>query len=182
MGRIIVPWDGGLAGTSQSHVFINTNGYISTFPEIDPLNQQLPSDFIHPIAFLPYWDDLVLDPTKGHTIVYEFSQGNLGTQLTIEFILGKVDTDGIYHFEAIFFEESSNSAFFRYYTTPEKGSSATVGFQNLPAGRSAQASYNQADNILDGEAIFLSLDQSDSFLFFGFDSTECGIGQAVSFP
>ncbi|KAJ4108701.1 hypothetical protein NW768_012178 [Fusarium equiseti] len=176
---IVLPWgQAGLAGTGENTVFINTNGYITLDAgNTNPQNQNLPTGFLVNRAFLPYWDDLVLDPSQGHTIVYEIFEGRFGVELVVEFILGKADSPGIYHFEANFLRDSSAALRFQYYTTPEKGSSATAGFQNLLTGRYAQISSNQANVLLDGASITLSTDQTNGFVANTFDNTECGKGQ-----
>ncbi|KAM0499196.1 hypothetical protein ACHAP8_005909 [Fusarium lateritium] len=161
VGSIILPWGAnGLVGTGQNQVFISTNGVIM-------VNR----------ALLPYWDGLYLDQSKGHTIVYEIFEGKFGVELVIEFILGKFNSPGIYHFEANFIKDGNDGIRFQYYTTPEKGSSATVGFQNLLTGRSAQVSFNAANVIVDGTAVEIVTSQTNLFFAYTFDNTECGKGQ-----
>ncbi|KAJ4248139.1 hypothetical protein NW762_012909 [Fusarium torreyae] len=176
---IELPWgQAGLAGTGQNTVFINTNGYITLDAgNTNPDNSELPTSFLVNRAFLPYWDDLVLDPSKGHTIVYEIFDGRFGVELVVEFILGKADNPDIYHFEANFLRDEPQVLRFQYYTTPDEGSSATAGFQNLLTGIYAQISYNQADILLDGASITLVTDVSNNFVTGNFDNTECGTGQ-----
>jgi hypothetical protein len=178
VASIMIPWAMGLAGTGQKTVYINTNGYITVDSGDDnPFNTGLPTPSIVDRAYLPYWDNLVLDPSKGHTIVYEIFDGISGPQLTVEFILGKPNNPGIYHFEASFLENQPQVLIFQYYTTPDKGSSATAGFQDLFTGNYCEASISQADRLLDGTTVVLATDQINSGFFTGFDNSECGKGQ-----
>ncbi|KAM0369281.1 hypothetical protein ACHAPY_010988 [Fusarium culmorum] len=148
-GVVTMPWgDNGLLNTGENTIFITTNGVITVdAPNTGYENVPLTTSSQVNRAFLPCWDELYLDRSKGHTIVYEIFEGRFGVELVVEFILGKFDSPGIYHFEANFLRDSGDQMRFQYYTTPEKGSSATVGFQNLLTGRYAQVSYNQADVI-----------------------------------
>ncbi|CAG7563251.1 unnamed protein product [Fusarium equiseti] len=172
---IAIPWDLGLAGTGENVVYINTNGYITVDSGDDnPFDTGLPSLSIPNRAYLPYWDALVLDPSKGHTIVYERFDGISGPQLTVEYILGKPSRPGIYHFEASFLELQPQLLRFRYYTTPDKGSSATAGFQDLFTGDYAEVSVTQTDRLLDGATVNLRTGEVDNFSISGFDNTECG--------
>ena len=77
----------------------------------------------------------------------------------------------------VFLRDQPYSLRYQYYTTPEKGSSATAGFQNLLTGRDAQVSYNQENVLVDGASIILATDQSDTVVPVTFDNTECGKGQ-----
>ncbi|KAH7193956.1 uncharacterized protein B0J16DRAFT_317604 [Fusarium flagelliforme] len=172
---ITIPWDLGLAGTEENVVYINTNGYITLGSgDSNPFNRGLPSNSIPDRAYLPYWDSLILDPSQGHTIVYEIFDGIFGPQLTVEFILGKPSRTGIYHFEASFFENEPQLLRFRYYTTPDKGSSATAGFQDVLAGNYAEVSVTRADRLLDGVSVIVATNQIGIFSLSSFDNTECG--------
>ncbi|KAM0392225.1 hypothetical protein ACHAPZ_011099 [Fusarium culmorum] len=136
-GVVTLPWgDNGLLNTGENTIFITTNGVITVdAPNTGYENVPLTTSSQVNRAFLPCWDELYLDRSKGHTIVYEIFEGRFGVELVVEFILGKFDSPGIYHFEANFLRDSGDQMRFQYYTTPEKGSSATVGFQNLLTGR-----------------------------------------------
>lgn len=176
---ITIPWiDDGIANTGQKTLYISTNGVITvdtgnTNPDNDPLT----TDFQADRAFLPYWDELYLDRNKGHTIVYEIFESQYGVELVIEFILGKLDSPGIYHFEANFFQDYDDAIRLQYYTTPEKGSSATIGFQDILSDHYAQVSYNQANVIVDGSSVVIVTGYTNNFGIGSFDNTECGKDQ-----
>ncbi|CAG1984229.1 unnamed protein product [Fusarium graminearum] len=176
---ITIPWiDDGIAKTGQKKLYISTNGVITVDTgNNNPDNDFLTTDYQANRAFLPYWDELYLDRNKGHTIVYEILESQFGVELVIEFILGKFDSPGIYHFEANFFQDYNDAVRFQYYTTPEKGSSATIGFQDLLSDHYAQVSYNQANVIADGSSVTISTRYTNNFVILPFDNTECGKDQ-----
>ncbi|CEI70680.1 hypothetical protein FVEN_g834 [Fusarium venenatum] len=77
----------------------------------------------------------------------------------------------------VFNDNSNHGIRFQYYTTPEEGSSETIGFQNLLTGRSAQVSFNAANVVVDGTAVEIVTSQTNLFFAYSFDNTECGKGQ-----
>ncbi|KAF5227717.1 hypothetical protein FAUST_11595 [Fusarium austroamericanum] len=176
---ITIPWiDEGIAKTGQKKLYISTNGVITVDTgNNNPDNDFLTTDYQANRAFLPYWDELYLDRNKGHNIVYEIFESQFGVELVIEFILGKFDSPGIYHFEANFFQDYNDAVRFQYYTTPEKGSSATIGFQDLLSDHYAQVSYNQANVIADGSSVTIPTRYTNNFVILPFDNTECGKDQ-----
>lgn len=110
-------------------------------------NDALPSDNLPAIAFAPYWDDLYLSRSRGHTIVYEVFNGQFDNEVTFEFLVGRFIDNGLFHFEVSSLESEPNSVRFQYYSTPEKGSRATVGIQNRNTGKFILVEYNEADSI-----------------------------------
>ncbi|KAI6764084.1 hypothetical protein HG530_007873 [Fusarium avenaceum] len=171
-GAVVLPFAVGGSTT----VYVSTNGVISVGDGADEFNNDgLPSNNLPAIAFAPYWDDLYLSRSRGHTIVYEVFNGIFGNEVTFEFLLGRFIDNGLFHFEVNFLESEPNSVRFQYYTTPEKGSSATVGIQNRNTGRFILVEYNEADSIADGAAIIMS-SQSGIKFEVPFDNTERGKG------
>jgi hypothetical protein len=156
-------------------VYISTNGVISVGAGTESFNNDdgLPTNELPPIAFAPYWDDLFLDRSRGDTIVYEVFNGKFGNEVTFEFLLGRAGSSDLFHFEANFLESPQDSVRFQYYTTPEKGSSATVGIQNLNTGNTILVESNQANSIMDGASIIM-VPSTESHVDLTFDNTECG--------
>ncbi|KAG5657954.1 hypothetical protein KAF25_006905 [Fusarium avenaceum] len=140
-------------------VYVSTNGVVSVGAGTDEFNNDaLPSENLPAIAFAPYWDDLYLSRSRGHTIVYEVFNGQFGNEVTFEFLIGRFIDNGLFHFEVSFLESQPNAVRFQYYTTPEKGSSATVGIQNRNTGKFILVEYNEANSIADGAAVIMSSD------------------------
>jgi hypothetical protein len=168
---IVLPFPVG----GDTTVYISPNGVISVGAGTESFNNDdgLPSNELPPIAYVPYWDDLYLDRSRGDTIVYEVFNGIFGNQVTFEFLLGRAATSGPFHFEASFLENQPDGIRFQYYTTPEKGSSATVGIQNRNTGKFILVESNQADSITDGASIIMDA-QNENQVVITFDNTECG--------
>ncbi|CEI70713.1 hypothetical protein FVEN_g803 [Fusarium venenatum] len=139
-------------------------------------NEPLKSSIIPPWSLLPYWDDFYLDRTKDHTIVYEVFQGLYGRQVNFEWVIGKRNEEGIFHFEAILFEDYPDDMEFHYYTIPDSGGSATVGWQKpINSGSFVQYSFDEAGKVTAG--LKLNLHTSHRQVWpSGFDNTECGKG------
>jgi hypothetical protein len=157
-------------------VYVSMNGVVSVGAGTDKFNNDaLPSENLPAIAFAPYWDDLYLSRSRGHTIVYEVFNGQFGNEVTFEFLIGRFIDNGLFHFEVSFLESQPNSVRFQYYTTPEKGSSATVGIQNRNTGKFILVEYNEANSIADGAAVIMSSESGDQ-IEVTFDNSECGKG------
>ncbi|KPA35605.1 hypothetical protein FLAG1_11680 [Fusarium langsethiae] len=161
-------------------IIVSVNGVLS-IPDEDgapgaPENEALKSSTLPPWSLLPYWDDLYLDRSQGHTIVYEVFEGIYGRQATFEWVVGKRNEDGIFHFEAILYEDYPDDMEFRYYTTPDSGGSTTVGYQTPVNSVSfVQFSFNQAGKI--PPALKLNLVKVHRVPWPStFHNTECGKG------
>jgi hypothetical protein len=70
-------------------------------------------------------------------------------------------------------EQFPEVVIYQYYTTPDKGSSATTGRQDINSGRFTQISYDQAGGVQDGTTVFIFPQDSGTVPF---DNTECGKG------
>ncbi|CEI41780.1 hypothetical protein FVEN_g3767 [Fusarium venenatum] len=168
---IVLPF--GIGSSGSTTIYISSNGIVSLGSGADYfINEDLPSGSIPAIAYLPYWDDMYMSRTYKNTIVYEVFEGKFGTQATIEWVVGK-GTNTIFHFDISFLQDHPNAVRFRYYTTPDKGSSATVGTQDRDSGKVIKIGYNAPNSIADGTAIILDT-QSGSHVIQTFDNTECG--------
>ncbi|RGP58963.1 peptidase s8 and s53 subtilisin kexin sedolisin [Fusarium sporotrichioides] len=173
-----LPWAPNNSGGTT--IIVSVNGVLSV-PDEDgapgaPENEALKSSTLPPWSLLPYWDDLYLDRSQGHTIVYEVFEGIYGRQATFEWVVGKRNEDGTFHFEAILYEDYPDDMEFRYYTTPDSGGSATVGYQTpVNSGSFVQFSFNQAGKI--PPALKLNLVKVHRVPWPStFDNTECGKG------
>ncbi|KAF5233114.1 hypothetical protein FAUST_8349 [Fusarium austroamericanum] len=174
--EIILPFN--VANTGATSVYVTTNGVISVGSDtggdvLSPLNEQLPTDQLSLIAICPYWDGFLPDYTRGDTIVYEVFEGQHGTQATFEWIVGK-DNDDVFHFSATLYKNHPGTFKFAYYTTPEKGSSATVGMQDRFNDEAYGYSFDEAI-IFDGSIVIFNL-YSHATELLPLDATECGKG------
>ncbi|KAL6922947.1 hypothetical protein FSST1_000221 [Fusarium sambucinum] len=169
---IVLPF--GIGPSGATTIYISSNGIVSLGSGADAyVNEDLPSNSIPNIAYLPYWDDLYLSRTHKNTIVYEVFDGKFGTEATIEWLVTKSGSSSIFHFDISFLQNQPNAVRFRYYTTPSKGSSATVGIQDQDNGKVIKIEYNTANSIADGTAIIMDT-ESGSQVMTTFDNTECG--------
>ncbi|XEU94937.1 hypothetical protein FSHL1_000221 [Fusarium sambucinum] len=169
---IVLPF--GIGPNGATTIYISTNGIVSLGSGADAyLNEDLPTESIPAIAYLPYWDDMYLSRTYKNTIVYEVFDGRFGPEATIEWIVGK-GTNAMFHFDISFLQRQPNAVRFRYYTTSSRqGASATVGTQNRDNGKVIKIEYNTPDSIADGTAIILDT-ETGSQTMTTFDNTECG--------
>ncbi|RGP70256.1 peptidase s8 and s53 subtilisin kexin sedolisin [Fusarium sporotrichioides] len=162
-----------VANSGQSTVYVSTNGVLSVGSGADAFNNEgLPSTDLPSVAICAYWDDLYLKRSRGDTIVYEVFDGQNGMQATFEWVIGRFANTGPFHFTATIYEDYPDVFRFRYYTTPEKGSSATTGAQNRDSGKTNQVSFNDAGSVQDGTSVYISI---NGITQIGpFDNTECG--------
>lgn len=175
---VTLPFSIGLAPVRGSTVHVTPNGLMSlAVPRIPTnYNRDLPDEGLPLVSILPFWDDLYFLTTLGHGLFYEVYQSTLGgREVTFEWVgYSKVD-DGPIHFSVTFYENFARRLNFKYYTTGDKGASATVGFQrNLVPGGYYKWSFNEPNAVPDGTILTL-----DSEVFFGFtqgtfDNTACG--------
>ncbi|KAG8668091.1 hypothetical protein FPOAC2_10136 [Fusarium poae] len=176
--KVTLPWaPNRSSGTS---IIVSVNGVLSIPSENGgpgaAVNEPLKSSILPPWSFLPYWDDFYLDRAKGHTVVYEVFQGLYGRQVNFEWVVGKQNEGGIFHFEATLYEDYPNDMAFQYYKMPDSGGSATVGWQKpINSGSFVQYCFNEAGKVPDGFKInFVTTDRQA--YPSSFDNTECGKG------
>ncbi|KAM0229834.1 hypothetical protein ACHAPO_009728 [Fusarium lateritium] len=176
--EISLPWAPNRS--SGTTIIVSVNGVLS-IPSTNggpgaALNEPLKSSIIPPWSFIPYWDDFYLDRTKDHTIVYEVFQGLYGRQVNFEWVIGKRNEDGIFHFEATLYEDYPDDMAFQYYTIPDSGGSATVGWQKpINSGSFVQYSFDEAGKVKGGLKLNL-VTSHQQVLPSNFDNTECGKG------
>ncbi|OBS23203.1 hypothetical protein FPOA_03757 [Fusarium poae] len=184
VANIALPFN--IAGSGQSTVYVSTNGVISLgsggYPA-EPGNRPLPTQAIPGIAVCPYWDDFILDRSRGHSVAYEVFDGQHGTQATFEWVVGRYlgppgddqNDDSLFHFTATFYQNFPQIFRFSYYTTTDKGSSATTGVQNSAIESYRQISFNAEGSVQDGTSVFINL-LTGGYETVPFDNTECGKG------
>ncbi|GKU05092.1 peptidase s8 and s53 subtilisin kexin sedolisin [Fusarium langsethiae] len=162
-----------VANSGQSTVYVSTNGVLSVGSGADAFNNEgLPSTDLPSVAICAYWDDLYLKRSRGDTVVYEVFDGQNGMQATFEWVIGRFANTGPFHFTATIYEDYPDVFRFRYYITPEKGSSATTGAQNRDSGKTNQVSFNDAGSAQDGTSVYINI---NGITEKGpFDNTECG--------
>ncbi|KAL6914993.1 hypothetical protein FSST1_012753 [Fusarium sambucinum] len=176
--EISLPWAPNRS--SGTTIIVSVNGVLSIPSDNGApgaaANEPLESFLIPPWSFIPYWDNFYLDRTKGHTIAYEVFQGLYGRQVNFEWVIGKRNEDGIFHFEATLYEDYPDDMAFQYYTIPDSGSSATVGWQKpINSGSFVQYSFDEAGKVTGG--LKLNLVTSHRQVWpSSFDNTECGKG------
>ncbi|KAK1990022.1 hypothetical protein LX36DRAFT_754401 [Colletotrichum falcatum] len=148
VATIQLPFAIGIFGAFDKTVYASSNGLLSLFtPTTAYQNKPLPDLTIPAVSVLTFFDDLQLFPNTNQIVAYQiFGSGEGNRTVTFEWnTAGYQFPDQFYHFTATFQESQPGVVVYRYYSTADEGSSATVGAQNVPAGepqRFVQYSFN----------------------------------------
>lgn len=173
---ITLPFDIGIQNVKDSTVFVSPNGLLSLFAaSTESENEDLPDPSLPRISILPFWDDLYFTDIS-HGIFYEVYPSTMGgREVTFEWLGYSRQSFGSFHFAATFYETLPNLLDFKYYTTGDKGASATIGAQRFDEGYySPKWSFNMPDAVPDGTILTLDSQQSSEFTRATFDNTACG--------
>ncbi|KAF6802243.1 peptidase s8 and s53 subtilisin kexin sedolisin [Colletotrichum musicola] len=174
---ITLPFPITVFNSSESTVFVSINGRLSLFSGTTTyVNNPLPDTSIPAVSVLAFYDDLIIVPTDGNSVAYQVFGSAGNRTVTFEWITGLFGVSGqFYHFTATFEEAAPGIINFRYYSTSDKGSSATIGAQNLLDGGQlfVQYSYNTVNAIPDRSFVRLDTTGSGTFTSGSFETTVC---------
>ncbi|RSL63415.1 hypothetical protein CEP54_005253 [Fusarium duplospermum] len=174
-----LPFEIGIQNARDSFVFVSPNGLLSLFgPSPDSDNRDLPYASLPPVSILPFWDNLYFSETW-HGVSYEVYPSTLGgREVTFEWVGYSVSVvaDDTFHFAITFYENFPNRLDFKYYTTGDKGNSATIGAQrrSVDDSYSSKWSFNKPDAVPDGTILRLDTQLPSGFTSGTFDNTACG--------
>ncbi|KAF6826620.1 peptidase s8 and s53 subtilisin kexin sedolisin [Colletotrichum plurivorum] len=174
---ITLPFPITVFNSSESTVFVSINGRLSLFSSTTTyVNNPLPDTSIPAVSVLAFYDDLIIDPIQGNSVAYQVFGSAGNRTVTFEWITGRYGVPGqFYHLTTAFEEAAPGIIDFRYYSTSDKGFSATIGAQNLLDGGQSfvQYSYNTANAVPDRSFVRLDTTGSGTFTSGSFETTIC---------
>ncbi|KAH0432026.1 peptidase s8 and s53 subtilisin kexin sedolisin [Colletotrichum camelliae] len=173
----LLPFPIGVFGSYETTVYASSNGFLSLYEGSGTYgNQPLPSSNIPPVSILPFWDDLFISPPS-QVVQYQIFGSNAGSRnVTFEWVAEHFgESNQFYHFTVTFEEAQPGIVTYRYYTTSDKGGSATVGVQNLRDGNnfSVQVGYNTLGSVPDRTFIRLDTTGAGNFTTGAFETSDC---------
>ncbi|KAI8274570.1 hypothetical protein K4K60_009548 [Colletotrichum sp. SAR11_57] len=173
----LLPFPIGVFGSYETTVYASSNGFLSLYSGSGEYsNEPLPSSEIPPVSILPYWDDLYIQ-TPSQAVQYQVFGSDAGSRnVTFEWVAVHFgEPSQFYHFTATFEEAQPGIVTYRYYTTYDKGESATVGVQNLRNGNnfSVQVGYNSLGSAPDRTFLRLDTTGAGSFTTGAFETSDC---------
>ncbi|GJC90778.1 hypothetical protein ColLi_13616 [Colletotrichum liriopes] len=172
-----LPFPIGVFGTYDTNVYVSINGRVSLNPETSRYtNSPLPDSQIPRISVLAFYDDLIIQSGTTQGVAYQVFGSNTGNRTVIfEWVAAHYEfANQFYHFTSTFEEARPGIVTFRYYTTTDKGSSATVGAQNLVGSQSfVQYSFDSPGSIQDRTFVRLDTTGTGTFTTGTFNTTEC---------
>ncbi|EQB50342.1 hypothetical protein CGLO_10211 [Colletotrichum gloeosporioides Cg-14] len=175
----LLPFPIGVFGSYETTVYASSNGFLSLYAGSTAYNNQpLPSAFsgLPDVSILPFWDDLYVQ-SPSQVVQYQIFGSNTGSRnVTFEWVTEHyAEPSQFYHFTVTFEEAQPGIVTYRYYTTYDKGESATVGVQNLRDGNnfSVQVGYNSLGSVPDRTFLRLDTTGAGTFTTGAFETTEC---------
>ncbi|KZL83020.1 peptidase s8 and s53 subtilisin kexin sedolisin [Colletotrichum incanum] len=172
-----LPFPIGVFGSFDTNVYVSINGRVSLNPETRQYtNAPLPDTQIPSISVLAFYDDLIIQPGTSQGVAYQvFGSDNGSRTVIFEWVAAHYEfANQFYHFTSTFEEALPGIVTFRYYTTRDKGSNATVGAQNLVGSQSfVQYSFNSPGSIQDRTFVRLDTTGTGTFTTGDFNTSQC---------
>ncbi|GKT43506.1 uncharacterized protein ColSpa_03687 [Colletotrichum spaethianum] len=174
---VTLPFPIGVFGSFDRTVYVSINGRVSlNYQNSNYGNPELPDASLPPISVLAYYDDLVIDPGTDQRVAYQvFGSASANRTVIFEWLAPPlIHPDYFCHFTATFEEALPGIVTFRYYTTTDKGSSATIGAQNLERNQSfVQYSFNSPGAVPDKSFVRLDTTGAGTFTTGSFNTSQC---------
>ncbi|WYZ44915.1 hypothetical protein EsH8_VIII_000231 [Colletotrichum jinshuiense] len=175
---VTLPFPIGVFGAYDTVVYVSINGRLSLYEGTgNYLNGPLPDNQIPALSMLAFYDDLIVVIDTTQAVAYQVFGSDPGNRtVTFEWVTIDYDTTSeFYHFTASFQEALPGIVEFRYYTTVNEGSSATVGAQNLLGTNNlfVQYSFNTAGNVQDKTFVRLDTTGAGTFTVGTFETENC---------
>ncbi|KAK2039647.1 hypothetical protein LZ31DRAFT_606004, partial [Colletotrichum somersetense] len=179
VATIDLPFAIGVFGAFDTTVYVSSNGLLSLFNSSSYWeNKPLPDSGIPAVSVLTYFDDLQLNPSTNQVVAYQvFGFGPGNRTVTFEWnAAGFKSPDQFYHFTATFQEGLPGIVVYRYYSTADKGGSATVGVQNILPGqiqKFVQYSFNTPGAVPDKTFVRLDTTGNGTYTTGTFSAPGC---------
>ncbi|CAF1506614.1 unnamed protein product [Adineta ricciae] len=149
MFNVTLPWPITIYNRTTNIVIVTTDGVLcldacsTIYTETN-----LPSNVFPGVTIFPYWDDLYIYSNTSQGIYYQSDGNNPNRLLTFEFYMSHYQLPReYYHFQVLFFENSSNIVQVKYFQVSDRGSTCTIGVQASSTGPFISYSYDQENSI-----------------------------------
>jgi len=128
-------------GESFNEFYVCSNGWMSFTSTLSRYtNEPLPNSYAPENLLAPFWDDMVVDPSRGLDVYYY----NDGTRLIVQYDIRRIGafSPPYYEFEVILYPDGR--IVYQYHTLGTTTTSATIGIQNATKDDGLTVVYNDS--------------------------------------